>query len=77
MGVRLGKELTNLKKSDVEFLDDDFNEEIFEYKKFNSSNKNCSKLKSYLINVNNSSDPFSEKKRQYLLIKKKILLLLI
>ena len=41
MGVRLGKELTNLKKSDVEFLDDDFNEEIFEYKKFNSSNKNC------------------------------------
>ena len=60
-GVRLGKELTNLKKSDVEFLDDDFNEEIFEYKKFNNSNKNCSKLKSYLINVNNSSDPFSDK----------------
>lgn len=60
-GVRLGKELTNLKKSDVEFLDDDFNEEIFEYKRFNSSNKNCSKLKSYLINVNNSSDPFSDK----------------
>ena len=30
-------------------------------RKFNNSNKNCSKLKSYLINVNNSSDPFSDK----------------